>query len=104
MSERSSSRALRVWAVIGAVAVAGFVGAALFGERGVARHQRLRSELDELERLNAELSRENRRLRSEARALRSDPDYIEHVIRDELGWVRPDEVVLIFPRDGEPSD
>ena len=92
-------RALRFWALVGGLLVAAFVGAALFGGGGVARHEKLKRELVDLEGRNQHLESENRRLAREAEALRHDERYIEHVIRDELGWVAADEMVVIFPKD-----
>lgn len=81
---------------LGSALVLGLIGSALFGDEGVSKHDKLRSELRNVQALNAELREENRRLRLEAEALRDNPAYIEHVIRDELGWVRSDELVFIF--------
>jgi cell division protein FtsB len=73
------------------------VGSALFGADGVGKHEKLKEELDSVRTLNDNLESENRRLRVEAKALRSNPEYIEAVIRDELGWVKKNEIVFIFP-------
>lgn len=91
---------IRFWAFTGGALVLAFLGGALFGGDGVTRHEKLRKELDRINRLNSELSRSNRRLAVEAKALRHDPAYIEQVIRDELGWVKGDELVFIFPEGG----
>jgi len=88
---------LRLAAALGALLVVAFIGAALFGEEGVTRHERLRAELRELEAMNGDLARTNARLEREVEALKSDERYIEAAIRDELGWVSPDDMVLIFP-------
>lgn len=72
------------------------VGAALLGDHGVLRHEKLREELANAKTLNQGLESENRRLRAEAEALRSDPEYVESVIRDELGFVRKDELIFLF--------
>jgi cell division protein FtsB len=87
----------RIVSILGAGLVVWFVGAALFGADGVARHERLESELQHVAQLNAQLVADNRRLAQEAKALRTDKRYVERVIRDELGWIRADEVVLLFP-------
>lgn len=78
-------------------------GAALLGDEGVVRHQKLRDELDTVRALNSSLVDENDALRTEAKALRTDPEYIESVIRDELGYVKKDELVFIFPAEPQPE-
>ena len=57
----------------------------------------LDEDLGEIRELNDELARQNQALKREIDALKSDDDYVEQVIKDELGWVRADELVLIFP-------
>lgn len=76
--------------------VIGLVLAALVGDGGVARHGQLRRELETLEREVRGLERQNRTLEREVEALRTDPRHMEAVARDELGWVRPGERVVIF--------
>lgn len=98
MPKPSSSppRALRLFASLGAALVLAFIGAAFFGDGGVTRHEKLRVELRELQAMNAELAADNDRLEREVEALETDERYIEAVARDELGWVAPNDVVLIF--------
>lgn len=90
-------RWIRFWAIVNGALVVLLVGAALFGQDGVVRHERLAEELRQVHTLNEDLQRENQRLTQVAHALRYDSDYVEHVIRDELGWVRDDEIVFFLP-------
>lgn len=76
--------------------VIGLVLSALVGDGGVARHGPLRRELRALEAEVQTLDAANRSLSREVEALRSDPEYMESVARDELGWVRPGERVVVF--------
>jgi cell division protein FtsB len=75
---------------------------ALVGERGLvatSRAQRVAGELSEkVERMR----RENRRLRSEAQRLREDPTAIESLAREELGLIRPGEVLVVV-KDRKPA-
>lgn len=96
------SPVVRGFAALGAVLVLLLVGASLFGPEGVTRHEGLRQELDRLNAMNGELRQENGRLTAEVDGLKHNPELIEAVIRDELGWVRPDELVFIFPAEAEP--
>ena len=89
-------RWVRFWAIVNGAIVCLLIGAALFGEDGVVRHERLNERLERVQTLNDDLKSENGRLKIEANALRHDPEFVEHVIRDELGWVKDDEVVFIL--------
>lgn len=93
----SGSRWLKFWAVVHGTLVAALVGSALFGGQGVVRREKLDEDLGEIRELNDELARQNQALKREIDALKSDDDYVEQVIKDEFGWVRADELVLIFP-------
>jgi cell division protein FtsB len=80
------------------------VAVALFGTDGVARHEQLRSELQTMEQWNQKLSLENKNLRSDIDGLRNDRTYIESVIREELGFITKDDIVLILPKGATVSN
>jgi cell division protein FtsB len=90
---------IRICAVLSAASSIAMVIAALVGQHGVAKHDKLRTELAAVRTLNESLRLENARLHRETEALRSSPELIEAAIRDELGWVRKDEVVIIFSEE-----
>ncbi|MHB1844479.1 MAG: FtsB family cell division protein [Deltaproteobacteria bacterium] len=87
------SRAVPQLVVFGLVALA-LVVATLRDPRGLRRRLALREEVLGLEARNASLSRENQLLMREVDALGHDPRYLERAIREELGYVRPGEIVL----------
>lgn len=91
-----SALPVRVGAFVAGVLSIALVGAALLGEHGVLRHEKLREELTQVRAMNTGLEHENKRLRAEAESLKTDPEYVESVIRDELGWVRKDELIFLF--------
>ena len=93
----ASPRWLKFWALSNGALVVGLVGAAVFGEGGVMHHEKLNDDLLHTREINAELEHQNALLRREIRALQTDDEHMESVIRDELGWVRSDEVVILFP-------
>ena len=66
-----------------------------FGEYGLLHLSHLRQERDQIEARMHLLREENRLLRMETQRLRNDPAYLEQVIRDEMGFVAPDELVFV---------
>ncbi len=69
---------------------------ALVGEKGLLESMRARRHYQQLSASLDDLKRENARLRDEARRLREDPAAIESLAREELGLIRPGEVVFIL--------
>ncbi|TXC64472.1 septum formation initiator family protein [Sphingosinicella ginsenosidimutans] len=106
MSSKHSSLALMrraFWPALGLLVIGNFVGYAVLGENGVLawggyRHAKAEKAV-ELARLQAE----EQRLAHRAALLdprRTDPDLGDELVRRELGFVRPDEVILAMPDDG----
>ncbi len=63
---------------------------------GLPRLRTLRTELSYVTRSNRTLRREIEDLRWQVRSLQNEPEAIERVARDELGLVRPDEIIFQF--------
>jgi cell division protein FtsB len=87
----------------------GYVPYHLYGSSGLARYMRLKSERDALHEANLKLHVENQRLRGELDALSDDEgnlsrSAVERAARDELGLVKPGEVVyqVAEPSQAEP--
>jgi cell division protein FtsB len=60
-------------------------------------------------RKNQALEQDNRLLYREITRLRNDPDFIEHLAREELGLVREDELIIYFAmpeehKEGNPKE
>jgi cell division protein FtsB len=68
----------------------------LFDEQGLPRYRALRDELQDVRAQNDRLHAEVRDRRREVDSLRRDPEAIEQIARDELGMIRPDEIVFQF--------
>ena len=68
---------------------------ALVGERGLTETLRARKQHQELVTSIEQMRAENARLRDEARRLRSDPSTIEALARQELGLIKPGEMLFI---------
>jgi cell division protein FtsB len=69
---------------------------ALVGERGLVATTRARHVSDELSGKVQRLRLENANLRASARRLREDPTTIELLAREELGLIRPGEVLVVL--------
>lgn len=69
---------------------------AVLGERGLFHLWRLREEKREMEEKNYLLQKENEKLRERIHRLRHDNLYLEKTAREELGLVRPGEIVYRF--------
>ena len=75
---------------------------ALVGEKGLLETMRARRQHAELTASIDRLRGENAQLREETRRLREDPSAIESLARQELGLIRPGEVLFIV-RDAKPA-
>ncbi|MCS6925771.1 MAG: septum formation initiator family protein [Candidatus Binatia bacterium] len=68
----------------------------LVGDRGLLHLHKLRHELRSLEGTALTLLRENEALRERIRRLQEDDEFLEKVVREELGYVREHEIVYRF--------
>jgi cell division protein FtsB len=69
---------------------------ALVGEKGLMQSMDARRQYRQLQASLEELRRENAALREETRRLSEDPATIESLARQDLGLIRPGEVVFIL--------
>jgi cell division protein FtsB len=91
----------RRWALLYLAGVGALATLSAVDPSGLAKHRRLATEVGRVVRENQELQQENLRLRREARALAGDPPALERAAREELGYVRPGEVIYqLTPREG----
>lgn len=75
---------------------------ALVGEKGLLETVRARRQYRELAGSIDRLRSENTRLRDEVRRLREDPKTIESLAREDLGLIRPGELLFIV-KDARPA-
>ncbi len=68
--------------------------ASALAEGGFRRYARLTNDVRTVRERNLRLTEDNARLRREVDALRSDPRALERAAREELGLVRPGELVF----------
>jgi cell division protein FtsB len=78
------------------------VADALIGEKGLRESVHARQQYREVAASLEALRRDNIRLRDEARRLREDPGAIESMAREQLGLIRPGEVLFII-KDEKPA-
>ena len=75
---------------------------ALVGEKGLLETVRARRQYRELAGSIDRLRTENTKLRDEVRRLREDPKTIESLAREDLGLIRPGELLFIV-KDARPA-
>jgi cell division protein FtsB len=77
------------------------VGVGILSPNGLPKTKQLQAEAVKLERQVQEQERKNKSLKEEIDLLNSDAHdarrFQEHVIRQELGFVKDDEIVLLMP-------
>jgi cell division protein FtsB len=76
---------------------------AMAGERGFFEVYQFNRHLQHVESRIQALEVENERMRLQLTGLRSDPYQIEKLAREDLGLVRPDEIIFEIV-DGGPND
>jgi cell division protein FtsB len=69
----------------------------VWGDRGLLEMWRMQRELERVVREMEIIEQKNATLAREVQRLRSDLGYIEKIAREELGLVRPGEIVFEFP-------
>lgn len=74
----------------------------LVGENGLLQQLRARETYQAQRQSLEALREENQRLRDDIRRLRDDPDTLESLAREELGLIRPGEVLVII-KDVKPA-
>ncbi len=80
-----------LWGVIFATVLA--LGS-IADSRGFRRYFQLRQEIRTMSDRNRQMQDQNRNLLREINALRSEPQALERAAREELGFVKPGEIVL----------
>jgi cell division protein FtsB len=86
------SRRKLLWASVLAAAV--LLGWSVSAEGGFRRYLRLSNDLETLKEKNKKLAEDNARLLREVESMRGDAKALERAAREELGYVKPGEVVV----------
>ncbi|MBX2813021.1 MAG: septum formation initiator family protein [Myxococcales bacterium] len=103
MDENADTRFLIGLALVCGLVTLVLLWEGLFGESGMRHHQMLRRDLAELVHRWKQEELKHHQLQAEERALSQQPAYVEWIIRQELGWVRPHEMVLMLEAPSVPS-
>jgi cell division protein FtsL len=88
---------------LAAILLLALVVASVVGNRGLVRVYQMHQTKAALEREIAQLTASNAALAEEVRGLRTDPGRIEAIAREELGLVKPGELVYEFRAAPRPS-
>lgn len=83
-----------------AAAVVGLFGLSAWDADGLRKVRRLETEVQRRAAETRALARENARLRREVRALQGEPAALERAAREDLGFVRPGELVFKLDEGG----
>lgn len=76
----------------------------VFSDHGYRVYRAEVGRLAELKRQLARLRTERKRLAQEILRLRHDPKALEELVHRELGYVHPDEYVLIMPESAQTPE
>lgn len=92
-------------AVFVGVMVAVMLILGVFGNNGLITYLQLKEKHQEMQAGVEKLEEENKNLTEEIGRLRNDPATIEHIARDELGLVKPGEILYRVKkaREGGPK-
>jgi cell division protein FtsB len=94
-------KAIRILQVLVGIVAAGLVALILVSDlAGPGRRvlDSLDNERSALELRSQDKTRQNDRLREEVRALKQNRKVLEHRIREDLGYVKDDELVIVVPK------
>ncbi len=91
---------LRVVLAVSVVAALAVGTYTVLAPSGLARWFSLTDEERQLDRQLEVAQQDNAALADEVTRLRSDPRVVEEAAREELGYVKKDELVLIVPESG----
>ncbi len=80
------------------------LGRLLFSDQGLFAYFDLKSRYIELEERIDRLDKRNLELSREIRLLQSDKAYLEKMVRQQMHFVREDEILYMFPEDGAGAD
>jgi cell division protein FtsB len=90
------SRRQKIMLAVIFIAMFNFLLVILFGDKGLVELQRLGRVYQQLSKGNERLTRENSQMYRSVDRLQNDPAFVENIARQELGMIRPDELIFKF--------
>ena len=75
----------------------------IFGAHGFLAMRRTQEEMRRAETNLDRLNKENAQLEQEVKDLKTDPKLIEKIARDDLGLARPGEIIIKIPQSQQPD-
>jgi len=91
---------MKVKVVVGLLVLL-ILGYTVFGDRGLMNLVRARRQAQALQAEADRIRDENAKLTEEIRLLQTDPAYVERLAREELGMVKPGELIFQFAETPE---
>ena len=76
----------------------------IFGTHGFLAMRRTQQEIRQVREQIGKLNAENKSLAGEVNALKTDPKAIERIAREDMGLVRPGEMIYKLPDPPPPRD
>jgi cell division protein FtsB len=77
--------------------------AIFFSDRGLPGYRQQNRQVEELAAKVGTLRQQNRRTFNRIQALKNDPRSLEKIVRQELGWARPNELLFEFVPPARPA-
>lgn len=74
-----------------------------FSSQGIPGYHQQQRQIEELQGKIRNLQKENYRLFERIQSLKDDPLAQEKLVRQHLGWTRPNEIVIEFPAAGDSA-
>jgi cell division protein FtsB len=75
----------------------------VFGAHGFIAMRRTQAEIEKVKKDLDRLNKENAELGDQVKALKSDPRLIEKIAREDLQRARPGEIIIRIPQSQQPS-
>jgi cell division protein FtsB len=92
----NGARILKILAIVLVVLDLGLLYALFLSARGVRAYRAQHAEVQRLAQERTRLALENQRLIKKIRHFKENPGARERLVKQELGWVREDEIIIEF--------